>query len=382
MKLLMISGDRALASGKQGAFAQMLEEFSKHWERIDIIVPTTLTPNPSPDGRGEKRFGDRMFIHPSPHCLWYQSMWIRKKGLELIDTHHHDVMTVHEYPPFYNGIGARWLKWCRNIPAVLEIHHLVGWPKPASLSEWIGRILSRLVLPSHARAFSAVRVVNRTTKELLMTWGVADEKIQIVPSFYLDHELLMAARGQPKRFDLVFCARIVANKGLFETIDALALVPGVTLLVIGDGPRRPAAEMKVRTLGLQSRVTFTGWLPNEIAVLQAMSSGKIFVMNSRSEGGPRSALEAMALGIPMIATKVGVMPEVIQGGINGLFTTGDAEDLAEKIRSLLSDTGRMVSMGMEASKVIDKFEKRAAIKNYADFLKDVAGYSMATLLHC
>lgn len=371
MKLLMISGDRSLACGKQGAFMQMLEEFSRHWERIDIVCPIP-NPNPIPKRRGERENFENVFIHPSSHGLWYQPFWIRKKGSELIGAYGHDVMTVHDYPPFYNGIGARMLRHRAEIPAVLEIHHIVGWPKSASLSEHVGRALSRWMLPSHIQSFDAMRTVNHTTKELLASWGVPSEKIQVVPSFYLDHAPSMASRGQPKRFDVVFCSRLVANKGLLEAIDALVLVPGATMLVIGDGPLGSTAEEKVHATDSSDRITFTGWLPDQTTVLQAMSSGRVFVMNSKSEGGPRSALEAMACGVPVIATRVGVMPDVVRDGINGLFTTGDATDLAEKIRSILASPEKQASMGREAARITERFERVQMIKNYADFLKDIA----------
>ncbi|RDJ93941.1 glycosyltransferase, partial [Lacticaseibacillus rhamnosus] len=109
------------------------------------------------------------------------------------------------------------------------------------------------------------------------------------------------------------------NKGLLETIDAVASVPSATLLVVGDGPLKNKAENRAKSLGISDRVTFAGWLQTNEDVARAVASGKIFVMNSKSEGGPRVALEAMAIGVPVIATRVGVMPDVIQDGINGVF---------------------------------------------------------------
>ena len=164
----------------------MLEEFSKHWERIDVITPSVLTHNsPFDSAQGKQLIThfSNIFFHPSPHGLWYQPFWIAKKGTELIATHKHDVTTVHEYPPFYNGIGAHWLRKKTGIPGVLEIHHIVGYPVASSFTEQIGALLSRLWLKTDASRFSAVRTVNAEVKNTLTQWGVPADHISVVPSF-------------------------------------------------------------------------------------------------------------------------------------------------------------------------------------------------------
>ncbi len=390
MKLLMISGDRSLAAGKAGAFSETLGELCKHFERIDILCPIP-NPNPSPAhstgsgqaGRGENQvrvIHDKVYIHPSPHGLWYQPFWILKKGKELFAVHHHEVATVHEYPPFYNGIGARLLK--RRIlrqdsgqvciPAVLEIHHIVGWPNASSFSESIGGMLSKFFLASHTKKFEAVRVVNQAVQNVLVQWGVEQRKISIVPSVYLDQQLVAELRNTPKKFDLVFAARLTDNKGLLPVLRSLTFLPNATLLVIGDGSIRSQAEALARSLGVSSRVMFAGWLPAARNVLEGIASGKLFIMNSKSEGNPRVAIEAMALGVPVLATRVGIMPDAIVDGLNGVFTDGSAEDIAVKAQTLLSDNQKRASMGTEAMTIAGRFEKATAIKNYADFLKSLA----------
>ncbi|MBI3331799.1 glycosyltransferase [Candidatus Peregrinibacteria bacterium] len=370
MRLLMISGDRSILQGKKGAFFYTLQEFSKHWERIDVICPRSapITQSLPPRGEGESAF-QNVFFHPSPRGLWYQPWWILQKGSELIRTYRHDVMTVHEYPPFYNGIGAKKLHKNTGIPYALEIHHILGWPRAGSFFEVIGRILSRKFLWIDAWHAASVRTVNADTKERLALWGVSRDKIHVVPSFYLDRSLLRPDPGAHKTYDAVCSARLVPNKGLFEVIDAVALLPGITLCIIGDGPLRSTLESHARKI--RNRITFTGWLNSQEEVLRTIQSGHVFVMNSKSEGGPRSALEAMALGMPVIATKVGVMPEVIVDGQNGVFTPGTAKDLSEKLHRLLSNTGERERIGREAKKIVDQFEKIALIKDYAQFLQSI-----------
>jgi glycosyltransferase involved in cell wall biosynthesis len=253
------------------------------------------------------------------------------------------------------------------LPYALEIHHVVGYPKAASLSEWIGRWMSHVGLRFDASSAAKVRTVNKDVSATLVRWGIPAEKVEVVPSFYLDSALLKPDTSIEKRYDIVFCARLVANKGLLNVIRAVGSLPSATLLVIGDGPEKYPAMRLARELGIESRVTFVGWLPTAADVTAAIQSAKVFVMNSRSEGGPRVALEAMACGMP-----VGVMPDVLTDGENGLLTTGSAQDLAGKLTRLLADAELREKLGKAAQRVIDRFEKRALVERYAEFLKGIA----------
>ena len=372
MRLLMISGDRSILQGKKGAFFYTLEEMSKHWDRIDIIAPRSEEVESEKLKVKSSPFTN-VFFHPSPYHLLRQSKWIVEKGKELIAEHYHDVMTAHEYPPFYNGIGACRLHQATGVSYALEVHHIVGWPQAGSCMEWIGRIASRWQIPKSAYHASAVRVVNAAVQSELTRWGVPAEKIHVVPSFYLDTEKLEPDPSIQKQYDVVFCGRLVANKGLPEVMRAVAALSGVTLLIIGDGPLRQSVEAQAKNLGISDRVTFRGWLSSQEDVIAAMQSAKLFVMHSSSEGGPRVALEAMALGMPVIVTRVGVMPEIVQDEVNGIFTDGTAEGLQGEIQMLLEDGNMRERIGKEAQRITERFERRKLIKEYAEFLQALKG---------
>ena len=81
-------------------------------------------------------------------------------------------------------------------------------------------------------------------------------------------------------------------------------------------------------------------------------------------------LEAMALGLPVISTRVGIAPYVIRDNVNGLFTDGTSDDLAQKIQMLLRDKNLRKRLGEEARKITG-FEREVAVESYADFLKSL-----------
>lgn len=368
----MISGDRSLLRGEKGAFWYTLEEFSKHWERIDIICPRAEGRSEKGEVRRMESFFGNVFVHPSPWTLWHQPKWILEQGTKIWQAYRPDVMTVHEYPPFLNGSGAKKLSAKTGIPYAIEIHHIVGYPVAADFKETIGRWMSRLYLSRDTSTAAAVRVVNKTVAELLPKWGVSKAKVRVVPSFYLDRTKLVPDASIQKKYDIAFCGRLVSNKGLSNVIHALTLLPDATLLVVGDGPERQAAHQLTKKLGVEHRVEFLGWLPTQEAVMRQLQSAKVFVMNSKSEGGPRVALEAMAVGLPIVATKVGIMPEVIIDGRNGMLTTGEPDDLAAKLRTLLGDQVLREQMSEAAKDVINRFERSSLIARYAQFLQDLA----------
>lgn len=364
MKLLMLSGDRLLASGKKGAFWNTLEALKEHFDRIDILTPNV----------GDSSISEpfpKVYIHPSPVGLLSQPHWIETKGSELVALHKHEVMTVHEFPPFYNGRGARRLYEKVKVPYALEIHHIVGFPVAASLTERIGNFMTNHYICRDAELAKKVRVVNTEVRAQLIRYGVEPKKIECVPSFYLNADILKPNTSIEKTYDVAFCARLVKNKGLDHLLRALKDVPRAKLVVIGDGPERDRMKKLSEKLGISGRVDFLGWLPTQEDVIRVIQSANIFVMNSSSEGGPRVALEAMSVGMPILATPVGIMPDVIENKVNGMFTTGKPHELTEKIQMLLTDNAFREKLGMNAALILPRFERSKTIKEYADFLKSL-----------
>jgi glycosyltransferase involved in cell wall biosynthesis len=122
--------------------------------------------------------------------------------------------------------------------------------------------------------------------------------------------------------------------------------PEARFMVIGDGSLRQRLELQADKLGIGEQVNFAGWRSD---VPQLMAAMDVFVMPSLFEGGPTTVLEAMAMGKPVVATRVGMVPEVVDDGRTGLVVDpGNARALADAVSLLLADDELRTSLGKRA----------------------------------
>jgi len=148
---------------------------------------------------------------------------------------------------------------------------------------------------------------------------------------------------------LLFVGSLKPVKGTRYLVEAMSIIGqksnDIRLLVVGDGEERQMLEGLVAKLNLSQRVSFAGQVPNEV-VPQYMVAADIFVLPSLSEGFPVTFLEAIASGLPIIATKVRGTPEIVAEGENGfLVSSQDSEKLAERILFLFENRELRERMG-------------------------------------
>jgi len=125
------------------------------------------------------------------------------------------------------------------------------------------------------------------------------------------------------------------------------------LLLVGDGPQRAEIKATIRTLGLAGRVTITGWATSE-QVRRYINSARALVLPSFYEGLPVAAMEALALGRPVIATYVGGVPELVRDGLNGwLVPPGSVSALAQAIKeALAAPVEKLQRMGANGAQLV------------------------------
>jgi glycosyltransferase involved in cell wall biosynthesis len=149
---------------------------------------------------------------------------------------------------------------------------------------------------------------------------------------------------------------------------AKAQVPALHLLLVGDGPLRQELEDLAKTLGVAESVHFAGYQPTSAPFLAVMN---IFAMTSRSEGMPQAGIEACVTGLPMVASRIGGLPELVSDGETGLlFPVADDAALGAAIVQLLSEPEKSQRMGETAKRrAIARFDiARMAAEYQSHFL--------------
>ena len=192
----------------------------------------------------------------------------------------------------------------------------------------------------------------RTTLERISPQAHIEVLMNAVPLPALD-ERSRPAQRQP---NLLFFGEIARHKGVLELARAFAqvaaILPGLRLVYAGTG--RAVAETRELTtqLGLDGRTEFTGWLESE-RKRAVLADATIFVLPSYVEGVPMALLEAMSLGLPVIATPVGGVPEIVTHEVDGLLVPpGDVAALAAAIARLMNEPQLRERLGRAARETI------------------------------
>jgi glycosyltransferase involved in cell wall biosynthesis len=193
----------------------------------------------------------------------------------------------------------------------------------------------------------------------------------------VDPELfkLVSHQGQGKR--LLYLGRLAVVKGLPILLQSLVslkeIYPDVCLTLIGDGSDRVELEKLTEKLDLKDNVKFLGY-KSQAEVREQMQLTDIFVLPSFAEGVPVSLMEAMAAGVPVVATQIAGVSELVDNGVSGyIVPPGDPKSLAEKIEKLIFDPELRTQFGLAGRQ---KIETEFNINKEADWLCQIMTKSL------
>ena len=180
-------------------------------------------------------------------------------------------------------------------------------------------------------------------------------KMQVVHCGVKPELYVKAAHSQGQ--NLLFVGRLAAVKGVAVLLRTMVEVkkrfPEAHLTLIGDGTERPALQSLTARFGVEKNVTFVG-PKSQSEVAEALRTTDLFVLPSFAEGVPVVLMEAMASGLPVVATRIAGIPELVEDGVSGhLVPPGSAPALAEAIRALLDAPERWAAMGQAGRAKVD-----------------------------
>ena len=205
----------------------------------------------------------------------------------------------------------------------------------------------------------------------LIALGVNKNHVAIIPNF-VDESFFNVSSNRSGNV-ILFIGGLKYVKGVDVLIEAFHILcrrfKNLQLRIVGDGKMRDKLMERINLLNLNSHVKILGYMPY-YSVKDQLSEASIFVVPSRSEGLPNALLQAMAAGLPIVATRVGGIPSLIRDGENGLLVTaGNPEELAEAIEKLLINRDLAERIGRNARRKAEEYRVERIVKLYEELFE-------------
>ena len=344
------------------------------------------------------------------HVISYDLPFRLQGYTERIFYHEIDVSAypLFKYPPFTLSAACKMIDIAEaNHLEVLHVHYAIPWAVCAHLAREViqeGRERLKIVTTLHG---TDITLVGSEPSFFKMTkFGIQRSDAVTAVSDYLKtatqqtfnvdcpidviHNFVDSERFKPRSDSsrcnrkclapngeklMIHVSNFRAVKNIPDVIKTFALVRKVLpcrLLMVGEGPELPAARSLVERLGITDHVMFMG---RQQSVEDILACADVFILPSAYESFGLSALEAMSCGLPVLATEIGGLGEVVTPGVDGwLCAVGDCECMAARAVQLLTDDARREAMGQAArQKAVARFSPERIITQYENLYRRVLG---------
>ena len=324
------------------------------------------------------------------------------QGIDQENVHIHLVNVLEyplfKYPPYTVALGSEMARVAQQEKLdVLSVHYSIPHATAAFLAREItgvpyvvtlhgsdvtilGSDPSYHIVNNHSveNANAVTAVSEFMQREAYERLGI-EREVKVIPNFvdtegFSPEPCETAKAGCDECGGIIHVSNFRPVKRISDLVYAMAIVtkeePNAKLTLVGDGPDRISVERLVDSLKLRRNVTLTGFrsdIPN------LMRCADIGVLCSETESAPLTLLEGMSTGLPMISTKVGGVPEIIQDGKNGLLIPSKhPEELAEAILQLYKDQKLRRRLGENARKtVLEKYTAEKVVNQYLETFEAV-----------
>lgn len=299
-----------------------------------------------------------------PRLIARTAALVRDLRIDLV--HSHEVKS---------DVIARLAAAMHRVPLVTTLHGWIGnSPKQRAFIALDKRIV---------RGFDLIIAVSRPIHRAAIEAGVPPDRVQLLSNaIVLDRYRRQPGAGQlveimgraPQAPVLCTIGRLSFEKGHADLLEALALLATrghqMEAVLVGDGPERQALAARAQALGLGGRVHFAGYLDQPQRVLNDVD---LMVLPSHTEGLPNAALEALAMDVPVLATRVGGTPEVIDDGRTGrLVAARDPAAMAAALEEFLAQRAAWASMASCGRQHVERhFDFQARTRRLEQMYLDV-----------
>lgn len=354
----------ALAPARVGGLESVVAALSRGMagRRHDVRVLAVLEPDHRDHDFVRKVASEGVSVRclEIPHRAYGREFVRLREELERIAP---DVVHTHGYrSDVLAASAARRL----GIPVVSTVHGFTGGGWKNRLYEWLQR--------RSLRRHDAVIAVSEPIREALVRSGVGGSRVRLVRNAWkregelLEREEARDRLGLPERaFVAGWVGRLSREKGPDVFLDAVArlLREGTgreaVASIMGEGAERPTLEAQAVSAGLDGAVVFHGRVPEAARIYRAFDC---FVLSSRTEGTPVSLLEAMQAGVPVVATAVGGVPDVVRDGREALLVP--SEDPAALARAMEQVRREPESARERARRARRRLETEFALEPWLD----------------
>jgi len=296
-----------------------------------------------------------------------------------------DVYAVSD--PLFSGIAGLALRALTGRPLLVHLQgQLLALPPGGvgRLKGWAMARLGRFV----CRRADMVRCVSRSVMRTAADLDVSPSRLVYLPSRVETDVFspMQQAKWRPvvrtqllieQSKVVLFAGTFSRTKGVEHLVRALPQIvrrhPDVKLVLVGSGPLESRLRELVQRLGVTESVVFVGRRSHD-QMPQIVAAADVLVLPSLNEGLPRVILEAMATGLPVVATSVGGIPELVTDGRTGLLVRpGDEGALADAVCRVLADPDVAKAWGRAGRDVAEReYEREANLRRYAQMVESVA----------
>jgi glycosyltransferase involved in cell wall biosynthesis len=292
-----------------------------------------------------------------------------------------DVIHTHQYPVFFSDVSAM-VSCLRHVPLLLHVH-VISEPKSV-FSGLVSKLYYKSIGRLPFKGACTIVTPSFAYRKMLVEMGIESKKLKVIPysvdlaRFHPDN----SGEEFKKRYDcdgsnvILSVGRLNYQKGFSYLLKAISIVvqklPGLKLVIVGDGEQFSYLKELSQSLGLCDSVIFTGLIP-QTEMPEAYGAADVFVLPSIFESFGIALIEAQATGKPVVCTRVGGVPEALLEGKSGFVVEAkEPMQLAKALITLLCNRNLAKSMGKEGRRYVEnRFEWRKNVDQMLEIYEEM-----------